>query len=199
MGYYTTDSNPELDPSPSMDYSAGLRRFIRELFETLLIAALLFAAINGISSRIRVKSISMQPTLYEKDFVLVNKLAYQLGTPSRGDVIVFEYPLDPESEPYIKRIIGLPGDHIEINQGTVIVNGEPMREPYTKAPPNYTGSWDVPEGSLFVLGDNRNNSSDSHQWGMVPVDNVLGKALFVYYPVEHWKLLNPTTAAAAGL
>jgi signal peptidase I len=198
MGQYFTESHTEPEPSPPMDYSAGLRRFVKELFETLLIAALLFAAINGISSRIRVKSISMQPTLYEKDFVLVNKLAYQLGMPSRGDVIVFKYPLDPESEPYIKRIIGLPGDHIDINGGTVIVNGEPLREPYTKAPPNYIGSWDVPIGSLFVLGDNRNNSSDSHQWGMVPIENVLGKALFVYYPVDHWQLLNPITAAAAG-
>lgn len=198
MDDYITESYPDPHPNPPVSAAAGIKQFIKEFFETLLIAAIIFAGINAISSRIRVKSISMQPTLYERDFVLVNKLAYQVGAPNRGDVIVFEYPLDPDSEPYIKRIIGLPGERIEIHNGTVFVNGEPLSEPYTKASPNYTGSWNVPEGSLFVLGDNRNNSSDSHQWGMVPIENVLGKALFVYFPLSHWQFLNPETAAAAA-
>ena len=125
----------------------GLKRFFIELLETLIIAAILFAGINAVSSRIRVKSISMQPTLYERDFVLVNKLSYEIGEPKRGDVIVFEYPWNPDTEPYIKRVIGLPGDYIVINNGTVIINGEPLGEPYTKAPPNYSGTWEVPEDS----------------------------------------------------
>ena len=176
----------------------GLKRFLIELLETLIIAAILFAGINAVSSRIRVKSISMQPTLYERDFVLVNKLSYEFGEPKRGDVIVFEYPLNPDTEPYIKRVIGLPGDNIVINNGTVIIDGEPLGEPYTKAPANYSGTWKVPEDSLFVLGDNRNFSSDSHQWGTVPLENVMGKALFVCYPLNHWKVLNPAVASAAS-
>jgi signal peptidase I len=198
MEQYFTESYPDPDLTPSNNSAGGLKQFFKELLETLLIAAILFSGINAVSSRIRVKSISMQPTLYEKDFVLVNKLAYKVGAPERGDVVVFEYPLDPDSEPYIKRIIGLPGDTVEVINGMVFINGESLPEPYTKAPPSYTGKWNVPQGSLFVLGDNRNNSSDSHQWGMVPIENLMGKALFVYYPVDHWKLLNPTTAAAAG-
>ena len=139
----------------------------------------------------------MQPTLYDGDFVIVNKLAYKLGDPSRGDVIIFRYPPDPDREPYIKRIIGLPGDQVRIADGMVYVNEVPLQEPYISAPPNYTGSWSVPEDSLFMLGDNRNHSSDSHSWGMVPLENVLGKALVVYLPVAHWQTLNPDTAAAA--
>ena len=199
MDDYFTEHYHDTEPIQSEPSRGGLKRFIIELLETLIIAAILFAGINAVSSRIRVKSISMQPTLYEKDFVLVNKLSYEFGEPERGDVIVFEYPLNPDVEPYIKRVIGLPGDRVEVKSGTVIVNGEPLREPYTKAPPNYTGAWSVPDGSLFVLGDNRNYSSDSHQWGMVPIENVMGKALFVYYPLEHWQMLNPATASAAGL
>jgi signal peptidase I len=198
MDNYYTEQYTDAELQRSERSSGGLKRFIIELLETLIIAAILFTGINAVSSRIRVKSISMQPTLYEKDFVLVNKLSYEFGEPERGDVIVFEYPLNPDVEPYIKRVIGLPGDSVEIKGGMVIVNGEPLREPYTKAPPNYTGAWSVPQDSLFVLGDNRNYSSDSHQWGMVPIENVMGKALFVYYPLEHLQILNPETAAAAG-
>lgn len=198
MEHFFSESYPDPERVPSGQNPRELKRFLKELLETLLIAAILFAGINAVSSRIRVKSISMQPTLYEMDFVLVNKLSYKLGEPNRGDVIVFENPLDPDSEPYIKRVIGLPRDTVEVRDGVVYINDSILTESYTKAPPEYTGEWIVPEGSLFVLGDNRNNSSDSHQWGMVPINNVIGKALFVYYPVEHWKTLNPTTASAAG-
>lgn len=196
MDHFFTETFP--DTTPQHQPTGGFKQFIWELIQTILIAVLLFVGINAVTSRIRVKSISMQPTLYEKDFVMVNKVAYQFGAPDRGDVIVFLYPLNPDSEPYIKRIIGLPGETIQIANGVVTVNGGAIREPYIKASPNYTGTWVVPEGALFVLGDNRNNSSDSHQWGMVPMENVLGKALFVYFPFSHWQFLNPATASAAG-
>jgi signal peptidase I len=160
-------------------------------------AAVLFLAINAISSRIRVKSISMQPTLYEKDFVIVNKLAYQLGEPNRGDIIIFDHPFNKDTEPYIKRVIGLPGETVKVENGQVFINDFPLQEPYIKAPPSYKGTWTIPPDTLFVLGDNRNNSSDSHQWGTVPLENVIGKALLVYFPISHWQNLNPSTAAAA--
>lgn len=191
-------TNPESE-TPAPEPKAGsLRRFFLDVLETVLLAVVLFLGINAVSARIRVESISMQPTLYAGDFVIVNKMAYKVGTPGRGDVIVFHYPPDPEREPYIKRVIGLPGDEVQVGGGSVAVNGTPLREPYIKAAPNYEGTWHVPEGFLFVLGDNRNNSSDSHSWGMVPIENVIGKAEVVYWPPSEWQLLNQETAAAAG-
>ncbi len=172
--------------------------FLLEFLETVLLAALFFFGINAITARIRVESISMQPTLYESDFVVVNKLAYKLGTPSRGDVIVFKPPIPADTVPYIKRVIGMPGDTIRVTAGQVFVNGTLLEENYIMAAPDYSGNWVVPQSSIFVLGDNRNNSSDSHFWGMVPLKNVIGKAEFVYYPISHWKSLLPSSAAAAG-
>jgi signal peptidase I len=176
---------------------AGWRRILLDLLETLLLSLALFTSINLVSARIRVESISMQPTLYEGNFVIVNKLAYRLGDPGRGDIIVFYYPPDPTQEPYIKRVIGLPGDHIRIDAGKVFVNGSPLVEPYTAVMTNQGGEWNVPENALFVLGDNRNNSSDSRTWGTVPLENVIGKSIVVYWPPEQWGLLSFPYAAAA--
>lgn len=175
-----------------------LRSLLKEVWQTVVLSVLIFAAINFATVRIRVQSISMQPTLYERDFVLVNKLAYKLGDLGRRDVVVFQPPLEAEKEPYIKRVIGLPGDVVRVAGGVVYINDLPLQEAYEAAPPDYQGVWTVPEGMVFVLGDNRNNSSDSHLWGTVPVDNIIGKAVVVYWPFAHWKTLDPATAAAAG-
>ena len=199
MENFFTESYPDTGlPTEPGQSGVAWKQFTMELIQTILIALVLFLGINAVSSRIRVKSISMQPTLYEKDFVIVNKLAYRFGQPQRGDIIVFIYPPDPETEPYIKRIIGLSGETVRVERGQVYINNAPLDEPYIKMQPTYSGSWEVPEGALFVLGDNRNNSSDSHQWGMVPMENVIGQAVVIYYPFSHWKILNPSTAAAAG-
>ncbi len=175
----------------------SIRRFVLDVLETLALSLILFIAINAVSARIRVESISMQPTLYAGDFIIVNKLAYKLGEPGRGDVIIFHYPPDPNREPYIKRVIGLPGETVRIEGGKVYVNNVLLNEPYISAAPTYEGSWVVPEDSLFVLGDNRNSSSDSHSWGMVPLKNVIGKAEVVYWPPTEWQVLNQSTATAA--
>ncbi len=175
----------------------SVRRFVLDVLETLVLSLILFLAINAVSARIRVESISMQPTLYAGDFIIVNKLAYKLGEPGRGDVIIFHFPPDPNREPYIKRVIGLPGETVRIEGGKVYVNNVPLNEPYISAAPSYEGSWVVPEDSLFVLGDNRNSSSDSHSWGMVPLKNVIGKAEVVYWPPTEWQILNQSTATAA--
>lgn len=175
----------------------SIRRFVLDALETLALSLILFLAINAVSARIRVESISMQPTLFAGDFIIVNKLAYKLGEPGRGDVIIFHYPPDPNREPYIKRVIGLPGETVRIEGGKVYVNNVLLNEPYISAAPTYEGSWVVPEDSLFVLGDNRNSSSDSHSWGMVPLKNVIGKAEVVYWPPTEWQILNQSTATAA--
>lgn len=152
-----------------------------ELVETLLLALILYFAIDAVFARVRVENISMQPTLYEGDVLVVNKLAYKLGKFHTGDIVVFHNP-NKEVEDYIKRIIGTPGDTVSVHNGQVSVNGKVLTERYIAAAPNYEGDWVVPSGSIFVLGDNRNQSSDSHEWGWVPIKDVVGKALFIYWP-----------------
>ncbi len=173
------------------------RRIVMDMLETVALAVILFLGINAVSARIRVDSISMQPTLYAGDFVLVNKIAYWLGEHERGDVIVFYYPPKPDDIPYIKRIVGLPGDRVHIASGKVYINGEQLIEPYLKITTNRGGDWTVPPESLFVMGDNRNNSSDSRSWGFVPYKNVIGKAEVIYLPPKHWGWLDVEVAAAA--
>jgi signal peptidase I len=181
-----TEIIPESSESPKG--RSGVTRFVIDVLETLVLSVVLFALINAVSARIRVDGYSMEPTLHSGEFVIVSKLSYGLGSPERGDIIVFHFPRDPEQE-YIKRVIGLPGDEVEISGGLVSVNGQVLDEPYIAAPPVYESSWIVAEDSLFVLGDNRNNSSDSHNWGSVPNDNIVGKALFVYWPPPDWGLV----------
>jgi signal peptidase I len=168
-----------------------------DVIETVLISLALFFAINYVTARIRVESISMEPNLYAGDFVIVSKLAYRFDEPTRGDVIVFKYPPRPNETPYIKRVIGLPGDDVEIRNGYVFINGELLPEPYIQVDTYPNNRWMVPEDALFVMGDNRENSSDSRSWGMVPLENVIGKAEVVYWPPEDWKILHIPSAAAA--
>ena len=176
---------------------SGCISFLTDTLETVLLALVLFFGINAVSARVRVENISMQPTLYQGEFVLVNKVAYKLGQKQIGDIIVFHYPGNP-GEDYIKRIIGLPGDEVQISNHQVRVNGQVLNEPYIMAEPNYSGSWIVPDNMIFVLGDNRNQSSDSHRWGYVPFENVVGKALVIYWPFNEFRILDhPQIVSAA--
>jgi len=193
-----TDTETNQEASSQPNWKKYLIRTLWEITQTVMLSAMLFAAINVTTTRILVQSVSMQPTLYERDRVLVNKLAYKIGKPARKDVIVFNPPVTNIDEPYIKRIIGLPGDVVRITNEQVYVNDLPLQETYIAAPPNYVGSWNVPPGNVFVLGDNRNNSYDSHFWGVVALESILGKAEFVFWPVSHLKMLNLANASAAG-
>jgi signal peptidase I len=183
---FHSDTVPE--PVVQENPRQGFRRFALDLLETLLLSLLLFFAINAISARIRVDGSSMEPTLHSGEFMIVNRLAYRLGSPQIGDVVVFHYPGNPEQE-YIKRVIGLPGDRVVIANGQVTVNGQVLDEPYIAAPPEYEDDRIVPLDTLYVLGDNRNNSSDSHSWGTVALDQVIGKAILVYWPPAEWGLV----------
>jgi signal peptidase I len=210
-----TDFSPENTPQPTLETppaKPGWKSFVREVLETLGLAVLLFVVINIISARVRVDGYSMRPTLQDGEFVLINRLAYQLGSFQRGDIIVFRPPMYPEAdffrrllglpnisndyEDYIKRIIALPGDTVKISNGVVQINGTPIGEAYIAAAPNYSGEWTVPAGNLFVLGDNRNNSADSHAWSFLPEENVLGRALVVYWPYSDWKVLKSNVAVS---
>lgn len=187
------------DPvAPEEQPKSNWRRALLDTLETIILSLALFLIINTISERIRVESISMQPNLIPGDFVVINKLAYKFnGSPARGDVIVFRYPPDPTQIPYIKRVIGLPGDNIHIASGKVYVNGEMLKESYLKVATNRGGDWTVPEDSLFVMGDNRNNSSDSRAWGFVPFANIIGRAEVIYWPPDNWAVLHMPSAVAA--
>ena len=204
----TVPAPPE--PAPSV---SPWKHFFRDTLETVLLAIVLFLVINLISARVRVEGYSMLPTLDDGQFVLISRLTYKLGEPRRGDIIVFRPPMYPEEsilrrllgipnigdnyEDYIKRVIGVPGDTVKVENGTVFINNIALLEPYIAAAPLYSGEWTVPEGSLFVLGDNRNNSSDSHAWGLLPQDNILGKALAIYWPFTDWMVLKPGQTALA--
>lgn len=175
----------------------GCWHFLLDVLETLVLAFVLYWAINAVTARIRVDGFSMQPTLHDGERIIVNKLAYIFGEVNRGDVIVFHFPDDQDQE-YIKRVIGLPGDHLVITGGKVIINGEELKESYIASAPHYQSEWTVPDNAVFVLGDNRNNSSDSHNWGPVPLTNVVGKALVIYWPPAMWGIVEhfPTAQAA---
>ncbi len=156
----------------------------RELIEDVILAVVLYFAIDFCIGRFRVENVSMETTFTEGELVMVNKLNYKFSEPRRGDVVIFHAPTEPGKD-YIKRLIGLPGDHIEIKDSQLYINGEAVEEPWLHEAIEYEGEWDVPEGQYFVLGDNRNHSSDSHVWGCVPRENLIGNAFFRYWPLSH--------------
>jgi signal peptidase I len=185
------------DQSEPKHEKSKWRSFFMEIFQTIFLALIFYFIIDSFFPRVRVENISMKPTLQPGELLLINKLAYKIGSPRHGDVIVFHYPGNPE-EDYIKRLIGLPGDEIRVDGGLVYINGQSQNEPYISAPPAYRGDWVVPSDSFFVLGDNRNQSSDSHSWGFVPKENVIGKALIIYWPIDQIKILDhPLTVNAS--
>lgn len=170
--------------------SAG--SLLRELVETVVLALVLFLVIRQVVQNYRIESHSMEPNFYEGQFVLVNKLAYKLGTPHRGEVLVFHNPNNLD-EDYIKRIIGLPGDQVEVVGDTILINGQELPQPYTHnlnpEGSNY-GPVVVPDNSLFVMGDNRPRSSDSRAIGPIDEHLVVGRAWLRIWPLNLFGLVN---------
>jgi signal peptidase I len=149
----------------------------------------------------RVEGFSMEPTLQTNQYLLVNKVSYMIGEPKRGDVVVLKFPQDPRRD-FIKRIIALPGEEVEVRSGLVLIDGKPLDEPYILAKPAYPyPKRRVPAGSYFVLGDNRNNSHDSHVWDWLPKEYIIGKAWVSYWPMDTWGSITHDSvhfATAAG-
>jgi signal peptidase I len=194
------------DAAASPKKHIHFKSFWREVLETVLLTIVIFFMVKSLIANFRIQGTSMEPNFHTGQLVLVNRAAYfhldvnawlrlvpgvkvegsnniwLFGGPKRGDVIVFEPP-DAQQEDYIKRVIGLPGDKVEVRDGKVYVNGVMLTEPYIKeAPFNPFPQATVPPGNLFVMGDNRNGSRDSRSFGMLPVDLIVGKAMFVYWP-----------------
>ncbi|MBA3824449.1 MAG: signal peptidase I [Ktedonobacterales bacterium] len=157
-----------------------------DIGETIILTVVMFFVIKLAVQDYQVDGTSMVPTLQNSQYVLVDKITYDFGKPAHGDVIVFEFPLD-HSKNYIKRVIGLPGDHVLINDaGQVSVNGTSINEPYVNDLDNSRyGMRDVILGAneYYVLGDNRGGSSDSREWGVVKRNEIIGRATLVYWPL----------------
>ena len=179
----TKPAPPEWGANLSRRRENRLLQLLGELFQTAIIAILLFIAINLVTARIRVEGISMEPSLHDEQFLVVNRLAYRWKEPQRGDIIVFRFPSDPKRR-FIKRVIGLPSDVVSVDDGQLYVNGLALDEPYITDAPRYQGDWRLSPYEVFVLGDNRNNSSDSQNWGPLHVDEIIGKAILAYWPLE---------------
>ena len=196
----TSPNNLSIPPEPAETplQKHGWLYTILDIAKQLVVALVLVFLINSVIDRVRVENISMFPTLKEGERIFVNKLAYKLGSVERGDILTFHYPLEPTLN-YIKRAIGLPGDTVEIKDKQVWVNGIILNEPYIVTPSDYTGKWVIPAESVFVLGDNRIDSADSHIWGFVPFKDLVGKALAVYWPLDRIRILtHPNLTLAAS-
>jgi len=186
--------NNDIEQSAPETYRQPAELVVREIIETLLLTFFIFWLVHSLIGRYRIDGSSMNPTLLDGEYLIINNITYLMDEPEQGDIVVFRHPRNELN--LIKRVVGVPGDHIEINNGTVWVNGEAQEEPFIADSPNYSGSWDVPPGEYYVLGDNRNNSSDSHSWGFLPQDNLLGKAMLVYWPPSDWGQVSHYAQAA---
>lgn len=188
-------SPPSLESQSRADQAPSLRfRGLLANLPTLLIALALALVLRTWVAEPRfIPSTSMAPTLHIGDRLVVDKLSYHWQPPRRGDIVVFRPPQSLQKEGYdshqafIKRVIGEPGDTLQVIQGQVWLNGQSLIEPYILEPPRYqTPPLLVPPGSLLVLGDNRNNSNDSHVWGPLPQENLIGRARFRFWPLHRW-------------
>jgi len=178
-------------PAPERRSVAGATMaWLRDLFLSVLIA---IVVILFLYQPVKVEGTSMMPSLIDQERIFINKFVYRFGIADvgRGDTVVFWFPGDP-SKSYIKRVIGAPGDTVEVIEGKVLVNGRALAEPYV--PDEYRDRVSmprsvVPADQYFVLGDHRSSSNDSRMWGMVPRRYIYGKAAFVYWPLDRLGLL----------
>jgi signal peptidase I len=180
-----TTELPRLGPPrrPSAPSAPSALRRVLSTIRLLIICLAVFLAARTVVPTVAIEGESMSPTLHTGGRVVLNGI-YRFGTPHRGDIVVFHPPFPAES-PYIKRVIALPGETIQIRDGTVFINDEPLREDYLLATATLCRahcSLTVPEDAVFVMGDNRSNSSDSRDFGPIMIDSILGEALFSLWP-----------------
>ncbi|GAB4113077.1 MAG: signal peptidase I [Roseiflexaceae bacterium] len=215
----------EADPTDERQ-ALNVRGVVREMLETAIFVLLVFLIVRGVVQNFKIEGQSMEPNLHSGQYILVNKIVffhfdlnaplrllpgnaeldplivYPFRRPDRGDVVVFEYPRDL-SKDYIKRVIGVEGDIVEIRDGQVFVNGTRIDESYLQGAVTTCrfedscakGPITVRPGTIFVMGDNRANSSDSREWDELPLDRVIGQAWVSYWPQEYWGVIATPTYA----
>jgi signal peptidase I len=187
-------------PTPAVEAPAarGLEHpnMLRDLIETMVLVAIAFLVINALIGRFRIEQVSMQPNLHEGEYVIVDKVSYAFRQPARGEIIVLKNP-SPSQPDLIKRVIGLPGETIEVRGGTAYINGQPLTEPYIAQPMGREQSpFTLQADQYFVMGDNRSNSSDSREFGARPISDIVGRAWIIYWPPADWQVLSRPTYAA---
>lgn len=162
------------------------KAILGEVLETIVLALVIFFVVRLGLQNFRIEGSSMEGNLHHGQFLIVNKLVYYIHPPERGDVVVFHSPEDPRKD-YIKRIVGLPGETVKIEEGHVLINGVRLEETYISRPGQRSwGPEVVGEFEYFVLGDNRSSSSDSRSWGMLDGNAIIGKAWISYWPPQAW-------------
>jgi len=206
-------NDPKQIPPAQNGQQGSVKGFFADNLPTVTVAILLAIGVRIFIAEPRfIPSSSMEPTLLIDDRLIIDKLSMRWQKPQRGEIIVFNPPnvevVPDASKVYIKRVIGIPGDRISIAEGKVFVNDQPLNEPYIASPPSYTlptqddalcsnffrppnvqsqnnrSYFTVPAGNYWVMGDNRNNSLDSHAWGFLPEENLVGRATFRYWPLD---------------
>jgi signal peptidase I len=175
---------------PEVETRSRALSILRELVETVFFTLLIYFLVRHfLFENYRVVGNSMLPTLVDDQYLAVDKLSYRLHEPQRGDIVVFRDPRSSNRK-LIKRLIGLPGESVEINDGRVFVNGQLLGEPYIAGPGRYSSpETTVPDEHYYVLGDNRNNSSDSHNWGTLSGSLIVGRAWLAYWPPDLWGIV----------
>jgi signal peptidase I len=182
-----TVTSPEYEP---VDESPFSWRAILEIVQALALAVVISVVLNLFVVQVtEVRQRSMEPTLEQNDRVLVSKVDYRLGSPQRGDIIVFNPPIPDATIPYVKRVIAVGGETVDLRNGNVFVNGQQvdfLQAHGTSQPqaPQIVYPFTVPEGQIFVMGDNRTFSSDSRTFGPVPVGNIIGKVILRFWPFD---------------
>lgn len=190
-------------PTPPAEAPAhsGLEHpnMLRDVIETMVLVAIAFLVINALIGRFRIEQVSMEPNLYEGEYVIVDKVSYAFRQPARGEIVVLKNP-NPNLPDLIKRVIGLPGETIEVRSDAVYIDGQPLIEPYAQQPMGREqAAFTLQTDQYFVMGDHRNNSSDSREFGARPLNDIVGRAWIIYWPPSDWQVLSsPTYAAPAA-
>lgn len=182
------ESSASSEAREAVPFLQEFKGWVRDVLFAALTAILL---VVFVVQPVKVEGTSMQPRLSDQERIFVNKFVYRISDIERGDVVVFWYPRD-RGKSFIKRIVGLPGERVEIREGVVYIDGRALDEPYV--PDDFRDAMSIPTkviapNSYFVLGDHRNSSNDSRHWGTVPVENICGKALLRYWPVSKFGLV----------
>ena len=193
QGMDLSDEFSQMHPHSEYPRRRSLRNEVRSWMRDVFFAAMTaILIVIFVVQPVKVEGTSMQPELSDQERIFVNKFLYHFSEIERGDVVVFWYPGDP-TKSFIKRVIGLPGERVEISEGIVLLNGEPLQEPYLQPRFHDSRSFGpirVTPNNYFVLGDHRNSSNDSRNWGLVPRRNIFGKAILRYWPVSKLGLIN---------
>lgn len=187
------DSGPSPESAPASQHQAA--SWLREAAETVILAVVIFLLLQLVVRNFRIVGDSMFPTLESGQFMLVERVTHRFSEPRRGDIVIFEYPRALQ-EDFVKRIIGLPGEMVEIQGGSVYINGVALVEPYIHGQRTLTYhpiSLTLGDGEYFVMGDNRAASSDSRTWGPLPRQNIVGRVWLCYWPPAHWGFVPPAT------